>query len=115
MTDIMIDMTRGKPYKRYEVHTCHYCNNQQYPNGKIIDPITDKLAKKMPDGSYKCGYCVNEDIRIYITEIAKCNGSWLWLTIIPCRKEFWTNFDKYILSLLRMLCYHFCYRMIKRT
>jgi hypothetical protein len=38
-----------------------------------------------------------------------------YLTIIPCRKEFWTNFNKYNFTLLCTIRYHFCYGMIQST
>src|SRR5215207_3325705 len=37
----------------------------------------------------------------------------LHFTIIPCGKELWTNFNKYNFALLRTICYHFCYWVIK--
>jgi hypothetical protein len=60
MPDIMIDITeKGKP-RRYEVHRCHYCNTDKYPEGKVIDPTTDKQARQTDKGDYICGYCITE-------------------------------------------------------
>jgi hypothetical protein len=56
MTDIMIDMT-SKPIRRYVVHRCYYCDDDKYPNGKIIDPTTDKDAHKTSKGDWMCEVC----------------------------------------------------------
>jgi hypothetical protein len=62
MVDVMIDITeKGKP-KRYTVNRCHYCDHDKYPEGKVIDPTTDKNAKQMKDGSWKCSYCITSDM-----------------------------------------------------
>ena len=58
--DIMIDLT-SRPYKRYQINRCHYCDHDQYPEGKPIDPTTDVNAQQMKDGSWKCSECVLED------------------------------------------------------
>jgi hypothetical protein len=57
----MIDMT-SKPYKRYVVHRCYYCDQDKYPNGKIIDPTTDEDAHKTARGDYMCGVCTIESL-----------------------------------------------------
>jgi hypothetical protein len=62
MTDIMIDMT-SRPRKRYQINRCHSCSHDLYPEGKPIDPTTDKHAKQMEDKSWKCGVCVAEDVK----------------------------------------------------
>jgi hypothetical protein len=63
MADTLIDITeKGKP-RRYQINRCHYCNHDKYPHGKPIDPTTDQYAKKMEDGSWKCGICVGEDVK----------------------------------------------------
>jgi hypothetical protein len=60
MTDILIDLTdRVKP-KRYEVHRCHYCDHDKFPEGKPIDPTTDKQARQTDKGDWICGYCITE-------------------------------------------------------
>jgi hypothetical protein len=61
MTDIMIDLT-SRPRKRYETLRCYYCNSDKYPNGKVIDPTTDKTAHKTSRGDWKCGQCLIEDM-----------------------------------------------------
>jgi hypothetical protein len=53
---IFVDRTSGKT-KRYKTGICHYCDHNKYPNGKIIDPSTDRNAIQMKDGSWKCGVC----------------------------------------------------------
>lgn len=60
MTDIMIDMT-SRPYKRYKINRCHYCDHDKYPEGKIIDPTTDKHAKQTEIEDWMCGVCVLEE------------------------------------------------------
>ena len=55
----MIDMT-SRPHKRYNINRCHYCDHDRYPEGKSIDPTTDKHAKKTEKGDWICGVCVTE-------------------------------------------------------
>jgi hypothetical protein len=59
MADIFLDCTT-KPFRRYVTNRCHYCDHDKYPQGKVIDPTTDKQARQMKDGSFMCGYCVTE-------------------------------------------------------
>jgi hypothetical protein len=61
MTDIMIDMT-SRPRRRYTINRCHYCSHERFPNGKPIDPTTDKNARQMSDGSWKCSVCITQDV-----------------------------------------------------
>jgi hypothetical protein len=61
MVDIMIDMTNRNKRYRGGVGLCHYCRHDLFPHGKIFDASTDKVAKQMPNGSWKCGVCVRED------------------------------------------------------
>jgi hypothetical protein len=61
MTDTFIDLT-SRPSKRYVTHRCHYCDHHKYPNGKVIDPTTDKHAKRTEKGGWICGECINEEI-----------------------------------------------------
>jgi hypothetical protein len=60
MTDILIDLTSSGKGKRYKVNVCHYCNHDKFPNGKPIDPTSDKHAQKTAKGDWKCGACVYE-------------------------------------------------------
>jgi hypothetical protein len=53
----MIDMT-SRPYKRHRTGICRTCDHSKYPNGKVIDPTTDKYARQMEDGSWICGVCI---------------------------------------------------------
>jgi hypothetical protein len=46
--------------KRYKTGVCHYCNDDKYPNGRLIDPATDRNARQMEDGTWKCGVCLAE-------------------------------------------------------
>ena len=57
---ILLDLTIKK---RYKTGICHYCDHFKYPNGKIIDPSTDRGAKQMQDGTWKCGVCQLNDIK----------------------------------------------------
>jgi hypothetical protein len=41
---------------------CYYCNHDKYPNGKIIDPTTDKDAHKTSSGDYMCGVCTIQEL-----------------------------------------------------
>lgn len=63
MIDILIDKTNRN--KRYKTGTglCHYCRHDIFPHGKIIDPSTDKLARRTDKGDWKCGVCVIEDMK----------------------------------------------------
>jgi hypothetical protein len=54
----MIDMT-SRPHKRYAINMCHYCSHEKYPDGKPIDPTTDKYAKQTDKGDWMCGFCQN--------------------------------------------------------
>jgi hypothetical protein len=71
----MIDLTTKKRYKVYGndkmmidiltrsgVGLCKYCRHDLFPRGKMFDVSTDKDAIQMPNGSYKCGVCVREDL-----------------------------------------------------
>jgi hypothetical protein len=60
MAKIFIDMTNRN--KRHVTGTslCHYCRDDLFPHGKIIDHSRDKNAIRMKDGSWKCGICVTE-------------------------------------------------------
>ena len=58
----MIDLT-SRPRNRYEIHRCFYCDHDKFPHGKPIDPTTDRYAKQMEDGSFKCGTCIGEDVK----------------------------------------------------
>jgi hypothetical protein len=60
MTDILIDMT-SRPRKRYKTGVCKTCDHSKYPQGKLIDPTTDKHARQMEDGRWKCGVCIGEE------------------------------------------------------
>ena len=55
--DIMIDLT-SRPRRRYQINRCHYCDHERFPDGKPIDPTTDKHARQMEDKSWKCGICI---------------------------------------------------------
>ena len=55
--DIMIDM-RSRPHKRYKTGVCKTCDHSKYPQGKLIDPTTDKYARQLEDGSWICGVCI---------------------------------------------------------
>jgi hypothetical protein len=57
MTDIMIDMT-SRPYKKYRINRCHYCDRDKYSDGKPIDPTIDQNAKKTDKGEWMCGVCI---------------------------------------------------------
>jgi hypothetical protein len=59
MTDIMIDMT-SRPRKRYVINRCHYCDHDNFPDAKPIDPTIDHNAKKTEKGDWMCGVCVSE-------------------------------------------------------
>ena len=61
MAKILIDMTNRN--KRHVTGTslCHYCRDDLFPHGKIIDHSTDKLARLTSKGDWKCGVCVRED------------------------------------------------------
>jgi hypothetical protein len=56
---IFVDRTSGKT-KRYKTGICHYCDHSKYPNGKIIDPSTDKNARRTNKGDFMCGVCALE-------------------------------------------------------
>ena len=53
----LIDLTKGP-----RVELCHYCDEWLFPHGKIISR-DDKYAKRQPDGSVKCGVCVQRDAK----------------------------------------------------
>jgi hypothetical protein len=62
MAKILIDLTNKN--KRHVTGTslCHYCRHDLFPHGKIIDHSRDKDAIRMPNGQWKCGVCVIEDM-----------------------------------------------------
>jgi hypothetical protein len=60
--DIMIDLT-SHPRKRYNTGVCHFCDHSRYPDGKVIDPTTDKNAHMTSKGDWMCGTCSLE--RLY--------------------------------------------------
>jgi hypothetical protein len=60
--DILIDLT-SRPRRRYNINLCHYCDHDKFPHGKPIDPTSDKEARQMKDGSWKCGICIGEDVK----------------------------------------------------
>jgi hypothetical protein len=63
MTDTFIDMTnKGRP-KRYKTGRCYYCDHDRYPDGKLIDPSTDKNAIQTPRGDWMCGECNFEEVK----------------------------------------------------
>jgi hypothetical protein len=53
------DTTTGESYI---IHVCYECDPEQYPNGKPIDPTTDKLAEPNEKGEWMCGDCQVEDL-----------------------------------------------------
>jgi hypothetical protein len=53
------DTTTGE---NYIIHVCYECDPDQYPNGKPIDPYTDKLAEPNEKGEWVCGECQIEDL-----------------------------------------------------
>ena len=61
MTNILID--RGK---RYKIEMCKYCTDYK-GDPKPIMPEDMKHARRMEDGSYKCGKC-------QIIELLRLNG-----------------------------------------
>jgi hypothetical protein len=58
---ILIDYTKTRKGKRYNIEVCHYCNHDKYPHGKPIDSTTDLHARKTDKGNWKCGTCVAEE------------------------------------------------------
>ena len=56
MTNILIDSRDGK---RYKIEMCKYCLDYK-GQPKPILPEDMKHEKKMQDGSWMCGYCINE-------------------------------------------------------
>jgi hypothetical protein len=56
----MIDMT-SRPHKRYNINRRHYCDPDRYPEGKPIDPTTDRHAKKTEKGDWMCSFCIGEE------------------------------------------------------
>jgi hypothetical protein len=62
MARILIDMTNRNKRHVDGTSLCHYCRDDLFPHGKIIDHSTDKNAIRMKNGSWKCGVCVSEDL-----------------------------------------------------
>jgi hypothetical protein len=56
MPNILRDMRTGKITK---IEMCKYCLDAK-GRPKPIWPDDMKHARKMEDGSYMCGYCINE-------------------------------------------------------
>jgi hypothetical protein len=56
---ILIDMTNKN--KRYRTGICYTCKD--HPNGKVIDPTTDKYARQMETGEWICGVCAGENTK----------------------------------------------------
>jgi hypothetical protein len=53
----MIDMT-SRPHKRYNINRL---DPDRYPEGKPIDPTTDRHAKKTEKGDWMCSFCIGEE------------------------------------------------------
>jgi len=62
MVKILIDKTRGNKRSRSGITLCKYCRHDLFPHGKMFDVSTDKNAIRMPNGQWKCGICVAEDL-----------------------------------------------------
>jgi hypothetical protein len=62
MAKILIDLTNKNKRHVDGTSLCHYCRDDLFPHGKIIDHSTDKLARRTDKGDWKCGVCVIEDI-----------------------------------------------------
>jgi uncharacterized protein YbaR (Trm112 family) len=71
-SDILIDLTTKR---RYKTGICHYCDHSKYPNGKIIDPTTDRNAIQMKNGSWKCGVCVLDNMKKLTSLLNRQKGS----------------------------------------
>lgn len=71
MTVIFRDLTgkdKGKGTLRTDVKRCPYCPEDGHP---FIFPETEEgsMAKRMPDGSYKCLTCQEEELKDRIVRV----------------------------------------------
>jgi hypothetical protein len=62
MVDIMIDMTNKNKRSRSGITLCKYCRHDLFPHGKMFDVSRDHNSIRMPNGQWKCGVCVMEDM-----------------------------------------------------
>jgi hypothetical protein len=58
-SDTIIDMTDRN--KRYKTGICYSCDHSKYPNGKVIDPTTDKYSRQLEGGEWVCGTCIAQE------------------------------------------------------
>jgi hypothetical protein len=63
MTHIFIYRT-SRPYKKYKTGICYTCDHAKFPNGRVIDPSTDKNATyNAKTGKYTCGVCNLDNLK----------------------------------------------------